>query len=211
MADDAKRRNVDKLIYGTALVVALVAGVFAVVNAADDGADVVSTDPVPIARPATRPDAAAREADAPPTGGVEIVEPPPGRSKAGPDYVPQLPEVPDLAHEPPPPPADPGAEDPRFAQLGVEMRILSRARELLGAHPAEALGVLDQHRRQHPSGVLAEEREAFTIEALLALEHVDEAERRYYDFTSRYPHSEFDGRLREMMLRPPHQVGAVGR
>src|SRR5690606_11007588 len=112
---------------------------------------------------------------------VEIVEAAPARSLAGPDFVPDLPEVPDLATEPPPP-RRVVPDDPRMAELGVEMRILSRARELLAEHPSEALAVLRQHRRQHPAGVLREEREAFSIEALLLLEHVDEAERRYYEF-----------------------------
>lgn len=215
MAGEAKRQSIDKIVYGTALVVALIAGIFAVMNAQEEPEVAASPAAPSSAAPSPAAESPAREPEPPPTtpevGGVEIVERPPGRSKAGPDYVPQLPEVPDLATQPPPPPADPGDEDPRFAQLGVEMRILSRARELLGAHPSEALGVLEQHRRHHPSGALAEEREAFAIEALLALEHVDEAERRYYDFLARYPHSDFESRLREMMLRAPHRIGAVGR
>jgi len=75
------------------------------------------------------------------------------------------------------------------------MRHLSRARELLADHPAEALGILEQHRRQFPQGGLSEEREAFAIEALVALGRTDLAERRYYDFVRDYPSSELAGRL----------------
>jgi hypothetical protein len=71
--------------------------------------------------------------------------------------------------------------------------------------------VLEQHRRVHPHGVLREEREAFAIEALLALSHVAEAERRYYDFLREYPDSAFRERLRAAMRRPPSEVGASGR
>lgn len=114
--------------------------------------------------------------------------------------VPDLPAVPDLATQPPPPPrAEGGEEDPRLAQLGAEMRFLSRARELLDERPGEALAVLEQHRRAHPHGILREEREAFSIEALVSLERRDEAERRYYDFLRAYPSSAFAPRLRTLM------------
>ena len=144
------------------------------------------------------------------TGRVIFADAGPARSaRVGPDFVPDLPRVPDLATEPPAPRPEPA--DPRLEQLGAEMRILSHARELLSEHPAEALGVLETHRRRYPGGVLREEREAFVIETLLALEHVDEAERRYYDFLSDYPDSDFRERLRDAMQRAPHEVGASGR
>lgn len=126
-----------------------------------------------------------------------------------PGFVLDLPEVPDLATQPPP--ARPASNDPRMESLAAEMRILSHAREMLGEHPAEALGVIRQHQRQYPDGVLREEREAFAIEVLLALEHTDEAERRYYDFLQRFPQSEHRESLQRAMLRPPHRIGAGGR
>ncbi|MCC6872995.1 MAG: hypothetical protein IT378_01705 [Sandaracinaceae bacterium] len=126
------------------------------------------------------------------------------------DFVPDLPEVPDLATQPPPA-APPTGDDPRLRQLGAEMRLLSRAREQLAEHPAEALSLLDQHRRLHADGVLREEREAFAIEALLALERADEAERRYYDFRRAFPQSDFTSRLERAMQRPRHEVGEHGR
>lgn len=198
--------DTDKVVYGVALVVALIAGGIAIAaNLDEPEAPLEEEDPV----------AAAHErADGErPTGSIEFVEPekrPPGRSRAGPDFVPQLPEVPDLAAEPPPERA-PTQEDPRMQSLAAEMRILSRARGLIGEHPAEALGVIQQHRRQYPTGVLREEREAFAIEALLALEHAAEAERRYYDFVQEFPDSEHREHLQRAMMRPPHRVGASGR
>ncbi|MBZ0121042.1 MAG: hypothetical protein K8H88_28870, partial [Sandaracinaceae bacterium] len=55
------------------------------------------------------------------------------------------------------------------------------------------------------------EREAFAIEALLALERADEAERRYYDFRRAFPQSDFTSRLERAMQRPRHEVGEHGR
>ena len=159
------KKQLDVLLYGTALVLAIAGGVWAVWD--HFGGD---------------------EAPAPP-----LAEPAPDVPAGPPELVPDLPEVPDLSAGPPPPPT--GPEDPRLAAIGVEMRYLSRARELLADHPAEALGVLEQHRRQYPQGGLSEEREAFAIEALVALGRTDVAERRYYDFLRDYPSSELASRL----------------
>lgn len=191
----------DRWLYGSAALAALVAGGVAVWNA-------VGAEPTTVTPEAEAPAPAPSEAR-PSGGAVTFGDAGPELStRVGPDFVPDLPEVPNLETDPPdaPPPSD----DPRMEQLGAEMRILSRARELLDDHPSEALGVLEQHRRRYAAGVLREERDAFVIEALLALEHVDEAERRYYDFLSDYPESAFRERLRQAMMRPPHDVGAGG-
>lgn len=177
MSDTSKPRRLELWLYGTAAVLAIVGIVIAV-------GDRPSGDIAPM--PALPPDPPPREAD--PSG--EATEE---------RLVPNLPEVPDLATQPPPAAATPEEDDPRFAQLGGEMRYLSRARELLEEHPAEALGVLEQHRRTHPNGILREEREAFAIEALVSLDHPAEAERRYYDFLATYPSSNFTTRLRTLM------------
>jgi hypothetical protein len=174
-----KRLRLDVILYGTALVLALAGGAVAIVD----------TPPVHVEQP---PTLVERRANPPPP---PAPEPPPPEAE-GP--VPDLPEVPDLAAEPPPLPP-PSARDPRMRQLGAEMRFLSRARDLLDQHPAEALSVIEQHRRAYPGGILREEREAFALEALVAVGRSDEAERRYYDFTSRYPHSEFKSRLDRIM------------
>lgn len=196
----ADPRQADRWLYGSAALAALVAGAVAVWNATSEPTTVEQSGaPTP-----------SDEPDEPAPGAVHFSDAGPELSpRVGADFVPDLPEVPDLATEPPdtPPPSD----DPRMEQLGAEMRILSRARELLDEHPAEALGVLEQHRQRYAHGVLREERDAFVIEALLTLEHVDEAERRYYDFLSDYPESAFRERLRRAMMRPPHEVGAGGR
>ncbi len=202
----AARSDTDKVVYGVALVVAVIAGGVALAANLDrEDEEAAPEDPVAAAR--------QRAEDETPTGQIEFAEPEPapprGTSLAGDDFVPSLPEVPDLATEPPPERAAP--DDPRMESLAAEMRILSRARQLLGEHPAEALGVIEHHRRRYPNGVLREERESFAIEALLALEHPAEAERRYYDFLDDFPDSEHRAHLRRAMQRPPHRVGASGR
>ncbi len=162
------------MIYGAALVVALIAGAAAIL-------DRVGEPP-----PRARTNAASSTSTKAP------VQP------AEPDFVPDLPSVPDLATEPPP--ARPqGDEDPRMEALTVEMRMLSHAREQLEEHPGEAYSILEQHRRQHPHGILREEREAFAIEALVSLEQREQAERRYYDFVREYPSSDFTARLASLL------------
>jgi hypothetical protein len=175
-----KPNRADVLMYGTALALALVGAAVAVGNAFEVERVEAPSEPV------------APQPAAPPE------EPPP--EARGP--VPELPSVPDLRTEPPParPAADPAEpDDPRFAELGAEMRYLSRARQLLTERPAEALAVLEQHRRAHPRGAFREEREAFAIEALVATGARDGAERRYYDFQRDFPGSSFTSRLETLM------------
>lgn len=177
MSERTPPRRADALIHGAVLALALVGAGVALVGAF--GAEEEQESDVHAERVVSRP-----------------VEPEPAPETLGP--VPALPTVPDLATEPPP--ARPtGDEDPRLAALGVEMRYLSRARELLADHPAEALSVLEQHRRGHPQGVLREEREAFAIEALVTLGQRDAAERRYYDFRRDFPASDFAARLATLL------------
>ncbi len=182
MPERQKRLRVDAILYGTVLVLAIVGGAYAIFD----------RPPVQVAHEPTLAERHANPTPMPPPPTAPEPTPPEAQ---GP--VPDLPEVPDLATEPPPPP--PQNDDPRLGQLGAEMRYLSRARELLDQHPAEALGVIEQHRRNYPNGVLREEREAFALEALVAVGRTDEAERRYYDFLREYPHSELTGRLDRIM------------
>jgi hypothetical protein len=154
--------RIDMVLYGAALLAAVFAAVWA-----------IAARP---AEPHAEPQPAAQEAK-------PVREEP---EEAEPVPVPSLPEVPDLASEPPPPRPE---GDPRMNALGGEMRFLSRARELLPDQPAQALDILEEHRREYPDGVLAAEREAFAIEALVALDRRAEAERRYTDFLRRYPSS----------------------
>jgi len=115
-----------------------------------------------------------------------------------PDFVPNLPPVPILpagthvghAH------AEGASDDTRGDDLSAEMRLLSEARDELGAdEPESCLTLLDQHRERFPAGALAEERDAYTILALHALARDQEVERRYVDFRADYPDSSFLDRI----------------
>ncbi|MFK7985047.1 MAG: hypothetical protein AB8I08_03375 [Sandaracinaceae bacterium] len=191
----------DRLLYGGLLGIALLAGGVAAATHGSSAPVAETSSSVPTHRTPETSDA---------VGGLEIADAPRAPADLDPDFRPDLPTVPDLATQPPPP-RPPPRDDPRMQQLGAEMRYLARARDLVTEHPSEALGVLRDHRQEYPQGVLREEREAYTVEALVLLEHVAEAERRYYEFRRDFPESDFTERLQEMMQRPPHEVGAGGR
>lgn len=115
-------------------------------------------------------------------------------------FVPNLPPVPTLPpnFRPPSRTAE-ASEDARHARLSAEMRLLQQARAILTEDTVGALGLLDQHREHYPDGALAEEREAYALEALVRLRQSDRAERRYLDFRANYPQSAFIPRLERIM------------
>ena len=185
-------------LYGGLLALALGGGVYAIVNA-DDAS--TAAEPAPRA-PAARPSTPSARLGASRAAEERRARDEEAAAVALPEGVaaPALPSVPDLATDPPPP--APAARDPRFATLGVEMRLMSRARELVTDHPSAALELLAQHRAEHEDGVLREAREAFTIEALIAMDRRGEAERRYYDFLDEFEGSEFASRLADLLREP---------
>lgn len=72
----------------------------------------------------------------------------------------------------------------------AESRRIARARALLrGSNARGALVELEAVRRDFPNGTLAQEREALSIEALLALGEKANARERAGAFLSRYPKS----------------------
>lgn len=88
----------------------------------------------------------------------------------------------------PRPPVFPAAEAP--AQLAEEAHLLHGAHAALAAGDAQgALAGVLRHARHHPAGLLAEEREALHVRALLVLGHHTEAIARGRDFIRRYPGS----------------------
>ena len=152
--------------------------------------------------------AAAAEAPSLPTA-------PPGPSgRSRPEPAP--PPEPSAAPSPAPPPAAPPAPAPtstpsrsasagpgRTAQpeprsadtLDEEVRLLQGARDRLAADPAGALRFADQHRVRFPRGVLAQEREIISIEALSHQGRDAEAQARADRFRRSYPGSAHLDRL----------------
>lgn len=166
-------------IWGALLVVSLAAGIIGFAQWRAEGGG----EPAP---PALRLDDPLPQGEAPP-----VPDLPPG-------FVPDLPAVPTL-------PAGThvgGARDPEASaddELAGEMRLVSEARRMLEEDPAGALSLLDQHRTRFPQGALREEREAYAIEAMIALEHTAEVERRYLEFRHDFPTSAFLPRLAQLM------------
>ena len=87
-----------------------------------------------------------------------------------------------------------GKSDKRAADssLAAERRLLDAARAaLVAGDPGIGLERLTRHARQFPSGALAEERTALTVDALVAAGRHDDAKRRAEAFYARYPGSIF--------------------
>jgi hypothetical protein len=79
--------------------------------------------------------------------------------------------------------------------LRDEVELISRARDRIGASPAEALAITQEHARQFPGGTLAQEREVLAIEALHRLGRTGEARARRDRFLSAYPGSAYKKRF----------------
>jgi len=83
--------------------------------------------------------------------------------------------------------ASPGSHSSNTTQ--AEASLLEQARSALGADPARALSLTQQHAQQFPRGLLVQEREVIAISALRRLGRNSEAEARAARFDARYPHS----------------------
>jgi len=128
------------------------------------------------------------------------VEPQPSRSGAAVATKPKPPSA--VSAVAAPPSAAPAAESaPEVAsRLREESALISLARgQLRAGHPQTALSTLEQARRKFPSGVLAQEREALTIEALSKSGQNDEARAREIEFAREHPESPHTGRLERVV------------
>jgi hypothetical protein len=75
------------------------------------------------------------------------------------------------------PPARPAAPEDLLA---AELALMKAARTALGSgRPTEALGLLDEHARRFPTGVLAPERRVSRVRALCAVGRMNEARAAY--------------------------------
>ncbi len=98
-------------------------------------------------------------------------------------------EAPAMASAPPPPSA---AAPAHSSQLSAERILLDEARAALAqGDPARAIDRLERHRRAFPAPLLAEERDAMWIQALVKAGRYDEARARAATFQKRSPDSLF--------------------
>lgn len=82
------------------------------------------------------------------------------------------------------------ARPPGATDLAAERLLLDRARaELLRGEGTAALGAVTEHSNRFPRGVLAEERDALRVEALVAAARYDEARAWALKFHAAHPGS----------------------
>jgi hypothetical protein len=104
--------------------------------------------------------------------------------------------------KPPEPPASSTAEapsPPAVDSLGEEAALLERARAALGATPAGALALTEEHASRFPSGKLAMERELVAIDALRRLGRTGEARARGEALLVRARGSLYEERIRKVL------------
>jgi hypothetical protein len=99
-----------------------------------------------------------------------------------------------------PAPADPGAAAPP-GDVETEAHLLERAHQALGASPAQALALTEEHAGRFPSGSLGQEREVVAIQALMRLGRVEEARARAARFVAAFPGSAHRSRI-EALVAP---------
>ncbi|MDQ3033489.1 MAG: hypothetical protein M3Y87_13805 [Myxococcota bacterium] len=188
---EPRRRSREGWIWGSLLVVSLLGGVIAFTQWVERGDAAAPPEPLALDQPGM------------PFGPAEDL---PSAPPLPDGFVPDLPPVPTLASgaRPSRGAGAQATDDERLDELAAEMRLLQEARGILGAvesdrDPAAALALLDQHRQRYPQGALAEEREVYSIEALLLLGQDDQVERRFVEFREDYPDSTFLERLERAM------------
>ncbi len=120
------------------------------------------------------------------------------------DFVPNLPAVPDLSLRRPREEADGSpertAQEGEFDALTQEMNLIREARSMMTTDATGAMTLLEQHRERFPEGALIEEREAYSVLAMIALGRQEaEVERRYLDLLARFPESRYAPDIRTAM------------
>ncbi len=80
-----------------------------------------------------------------------------------------------------------------------ELKILRRAQDDLVDRPLRALKTTEQHRRDYPFGVFAQEREMIAIEALFQLSRVKQGMNRAKRFLERFGDSTHAPRVRSLL------------
>jgi hypothetical protein len=169
---------------------------------------IVAAAPAPVAAPAqerpaepmptaTQPDLETSTAAPAPRAKVVEPTPPSGEPRErAPAVEPAIPRAPEPAVVVPPrAPSSEVAPDPR-----EESRVIAAARDALrSGRFTSALATLEEARLRYPNGILGQEREALTIEALVAADRRDEAEKRAAAFLHDHPESPHAARVRAVL------------
>ena len=80
---------------------------------------------------------------------------------------------------------------------------MQRTQSALDRDPSQALALAQEHAREYPNGLFAQEREVLAIEALLKLRQRAAAVARAKTFVGRYPGSAHARRVRALLERAP--------
>jgi len=97
----------------------------------------------------------------------------------------------------------PAVGKPTGSTLAAETALLQRAqRELQSGNPEKALALLNQHRGQHESGVLREERQAAQVLALCRAGRGDQARAEAQRFVAEFPRSPHRARVLSVCAGP---------
>lgn len=84
--------------------------------------------------------------------------------------------------------------------FAAELQVLQPARQAVArGEYSSALGIIAEHHRLFPHGVLTEEREALRVKALVGLGRAAEAERAGAAFRKRFPRSALVGRIDSLL------------
>jgi hypothetical protein len=82
-----------------------------------------------------------------------------------------------------------------------EFALLRAARQAIGDRPARALALTSEHARIFPAGMLAQEREAIAVEALVKLGRASQAQTRARAFLAAHPDSPYKSRIDAALMR----------
>lgn len=88
-----------------------------------------------------------------------------------------------------------------LVKMPTEAELLARARATLSGAPAQAFEILETHRRDHPHGEFAEERDAMRIHALVAIGRRADAQMNGELFLRQYPRSSYAAGVRRVLAR----------
>jgi hypothetical protein len=91
------------------------------------------------------------------------------------------------------------ASESAASSIDDELALLFRARRLVSRDAPKALLLLREHAERFPRGPFQEEREALSIEALVAAGDGEAATRRYAEFRRRHPRSAYGTRLSTLL------------
>lgn len=92
------------------------------------------------------------------------------------------------------------------ADLTEETRLLTEAQRALASNPTEALRICEAHRKTFARGVLAQERDAVVVEALVKQGRLGEAKRAAAAFARSYPGSSHLRRISDLVGAQPSEA-----